>query len=85
VVAARSTALRKTFDDLGDAKAWRQEMQVAVRLNDPGEAVPVSLDSARASSGLDVEFVGKACEVSRQIELEARRRLFSTEDLVGGR
>jgi hypothetical protein len=54
-------------------------------LNDPSEAVPVSPDSVRASSGLDVEFVGKACEVSRQIKLEAHRHLFSAEDLVGGR
>jgi integrase len=40
--------LRKTFDDLGDAKAWRQEMQVAVRQGRAGAPSTVTLaDAAR--------------------------------------
>src|SRR6478752_492789 len=38
--------LRKTFDDLGDAKAWRQEMQVAVRQGRAGAPSTVTLAEA---------------------------------------
>src|SRR5260370_40292284 len=41
--------VRKTFDDLGDAKAWRLEMQGAVRQGRAGAPATVTLaDAARA-------------------------------------